>query len=311
MADRFIQKPASIPEHMRRINDWWRLVGQALIPSHCANSILFFIVNKMKRIVIYIVALYCLSFSLTSRAQDLSAEGKGHFIAAQRLFEIATSVDDYKLIAEEFESVAKSDPSFANTYINLCVVYSRIGAGQGEPYFSKAEAALETYKKLAPEDTAGYTEEKIALQAMRRKYDSNYQSIVKKKFVGTWRDKVHKGINYIFRISESGDFLDVRVFTWRTEKELETYDVSLNGGTLSFTVKNIDIDYVNGSPLRKTTEFGGKTIIYDKTVSYDHWKLTFSGEQIIATNKWEEYYYLNGRYVYERGNQYSDSYVKD
>lgn len=136
----------------------------------------------MKRFVILIVAFFCLSFSLTSRAQDLSAEGKGHFIAAQRLFEMATSVNDYILIAEEFESVAKTDPSFAKTYINLCLVYSRIGAEQGEPYFSKAEAALETYKKLAPEDTDGYTEEAISLKAMRRKYEDG---LIKRK-TGDW-----------------------------------------------------------------------------------------------------------------------------
>ena len=136
----------------------------------------------MKRFVILIVAFFCLSFSLTSRAQDLSAEGKGHFIAAQRLFEMANFVNDYVLIAEEFESVAKTDPSFAKTYINLCLVYSRIGAEQGEPYFSKAEAALERYKKLAPEDTDGYTEEAISLKAMRRKYEDG---LIKRK-TGDW-----------------------------------------------------------------------------------------------------------------------------
>ena len=125
----------------------------------------------MRRIILLIVAFFCVAFSLTSMAQNLSTEGKGHFIAAQRLFEMATSVDDYKLVAEEFESVTKSDPSFAKTYINLGLVYSRIGAEQGEPYFSKAEAALETYRKMAPEDTEGYTEEAISLKAMRRKYE--------------------------------------------------------------------------------------------------------------------------------------------
>lgn len=127
----------------------------------------------MKRIVFLVVAFFCLSFNMTSRAQHLSAEGKGHFIAAQRLFEMANFVNDYVLIAEEFESVAKTDPSFAKTYINLCLVYSRIGAEQGEPYFSKAEAALEKYKDLAPEDISGYTEEAISLKAMRRKYEDS------------------------------------------------------------------------------------------------------------------------------------------
>ena len=258
----------------------------------------------------FFLILCCFLWGWRSSGQALSEEGRGHYNAALLLFESSSSVNDYLLVAEEFETVLKTDPDYPNTYINLCKMYYRIGAEKGEPYFSKAETALSNYKRLAPGDTAGYTEETIALQAMRRKYDSNYQSIVKKKFVGTWRDKEHQGINYIFRISESGELLDVRVFTWQ-EKELETYDVSLNGGTLSFTVKSIDVDYVNGSPRRRTYEIGSKTVINDKEVSYDHWKLTLNGEQIVATNKWESYYYLNGRCVYERGNQYSDTYVKD
>lgn len=242
--------------------------------------------------------------------QALTDEGRGHYNAALLLFESSSSVNDYLLVAEEFEAVIKTDPDYPNTYINLCKMYYRIGAEKGEPYFSKAETALSNYKRLAPGDTAGYTEETIALQAMRRKYDSNYQNIVKKKFVGTWRDKANQGINYIIRISESGDALEVRVFTWQ-EKELETYDVSLNGGTLSFTVKDISIRYVNGRPVRRTTEFGGKSIIYDKEVSYDQWELRFDGEQIRATIKTTYYDYLNDRIVNQGEGQDSYIYVKD
>ena len=127
--------------------------------------------HRYSYLIVVALIIGCLSFGFPGRAQDLSAQGRGHFIAAQRLFEMVSSVDDYKMVAEEFEAVAKTDPSFAKTYINLCLVYSRIGAEQGEPYFSKAEAALETYKKLAPEDIDGYTEEAISLKAMRRKYE--------------------------------------------------------------------------------------------------------------------------------------------
>lgn len=258
----------------------------------------------------FFLILCCFLWGWRSSGQALSEEGRGHYNAALLLFESSSSVNDYLLVAEEFEAVLKTDPDYPNTYINLCKMYYRIGAEKGEPYFSKAETALSNYKRLAPGDTAGYTEETIALQAMRRKYDSNYQSIVKKKFVGTWRDKEHQGINYIFRISESGELLDVRVFTWR-ENERETYDVSLNGGDLAFTVKEIDIRYVNGRPVRRTTEFGGKSIIYDKQVSYDQWVLRFDGQQISATVKTTYYYYLNDRIVNQGGGQDSYIYVKD
>ena len=256
----------------------------------------------------FFLILCCFLWGWRSSGQALSEVGRGHYNAALLLFESSSSVNDYLLVAEEFEAVLKTDPDYPNTYINLCKMYYRIGAEKGEPYFSKAETALSNYKRLAPGDTAGYTEETIALQAMRRKYDSNYQNIVKKKFVGTWR--VHQGLFYIFRIAESGDALDVRVFTWQ-EKELETYDVSLNGGTLSFTVKDTDIVYVNGRPQRRVTETQGKSIINDKEVSYDYWKLTFDGERMIATDKWTNYYYLNGRLVNQVDGQFSEPYVKD
>ena len=185
-------------------------------------------------------------------------------------------------------------------------MYYRIGAEKGEPYFSKAETALANYKRLAPGDTAGYTEESIALQAMKRKYESNYQNIVKKKFVGTWREEEHQGINDVIRISESGDGLNVRVSTWSGAIEYETLDVSLKGGTLSFTTNDTrTYDY------RTSTEHRGERIIYDKEVWTEHWKLTFYGDKLSVINNFDHFFYLNGRVVKRYSDKDTRIYVKD
>ena len=261
----------------------------------------------MKRIFFIIAAFIWLSFCLPSRAQNISVEGKGHFIAAQRLFEMAASVDDYILIAEEFESVTKTDPSFAKTYINLCLVYSRIGAEQGEPYFSKAETALEKYKELAPEDNSGYTEEAISLKAMRKKYESSQQSDYKTEFVGTWRFENNPRYYYVIRIRESGESLDVHFYS-RDDEELDTYDVSFDGSALCCTVKESDSKEWHFK--RHETTAGDRQLVCNEEVDIIHWNLTLNEGKMTAAQKWESLYYLDGQKIHSREGQGTLTYVK-
>lgn len=131
------------------------------------------------------ISLLCvLCLSVFCLGQNLSDEGRGHFKAAMALFEIASSNDDYKQVAQEFEAVTKSDPEYADTYLNLCKIYGRLGTDGGEVYFKKAQEALENYHRLAPEDVNTYNDEKMVLDALQMKYKNSPT-----RYVGKWKFK--------------------------------------------------------------------------------------------------------------------------
>lgn len=132
----------------------------------------------MKRILL----LSIIAISATCFATELSDAGRAHFKAAMALFEIASSNDDYKQVAQEFETVTKSDPNYPDTYINLCKIYGRIGATDGNIYFTKAKEALEKYHALMPNDIDTYNDEKVILETLQKKYNNSPA-----RFIGKWK----------------------------------------------------------------------------------------------------------------------------
>lgn len=117
-------------------------------------------------------------------AQELSSTGRPHFKAAMALFDAASSIEDYKQVAQEFEEVVKSDPNYADTYINLSKIYAHIGSVEGNAYFVKAKDALEKYHRLAPNDVETYEDEKVVLNSFIEKYKRSPA-----RYVGKW--KIH------------------------------------------------------------------------------------------------------------------------
>lgn len=137
--------------------------------------------KEMNKMILLLVSILMLPMNIAAE-EPLSAEGRGHFKAALALIEVATSIDEYEQVAAEFEKVVISDPDYADTYINLCKIYGRIGAKKGESYFEKAEAALEKYRQLVPNDTEGFSDELMVLNAMKEKYKTNKENSI----FGVW-----------------------------------------------------------------------------------------------------------------------------
>ena len=102
-----------------------------------------------------------------------------------------------------------TDPDYADTYINLCKIYGRIGAEKGDEYFKKAEKSIEKYRQLRPEDYDGYQDEKTILEAMKEKY----KIFKDNEIYGTWSFAEMKDTNgslavwfpYAIKISKSND----------------------------------------------------------------------------------------------------------
>ena len=169
----------------------------------------------MKRGYIHLGVLYryfrCLVLNISLcicgldiHAQDLSGlsdQGYGHWMAASKLAELATNVDDYVLIAKEYEEVIETDPSFIEAYMKLVQVYEKIVLEKGEPYFSKAEAALNQYAVLNPGDNRNIQSEKAFIQALRSRYYTGPY-----RFDGRWCYKSNKTSgNWFIQIKWEGD----------------------------------------------------------------------------------------------------------
>ncbi len=117
----------------------------------------------MKRLTIL---LSLVAISAICWAATLSSEGRTHFEAAKRLFEIAETPSAYKEVVRHLELVTKTDPNYAETYLYLCRVYGKASLQEGESYVSKARQALDTYKRLAPEDKDTYNIENEVLSSL-------------------------------------------------------------------------------------------------------------------------------------------------
>ncbi len=128
--------------------------------------------------------LLFLVFGYSLSAQDLSSlsdQGYGHWVTATRLSETATDLDDYLLIANEYERIIESDPAFADTYLKLVQLYEKIGMEKGLSFLERAEQVLDQYASIKPDDGRSIATERAYINALRDKYNNGPT-----RFVGKW-----------------------------------------------------------------------------------------------------------------------------
>ena len=130
----------------------------------------------------YIISALCLLCCCDLYAQELSDAGRGHWKAAQYLEELASSLDDWDLVAAELEKVTESDPDFPDTYLKLCKIYRQLALERGNKYLDKARSAMERYHAAKPDDITTYNDEMILLEALEGKIKLN----IIDSYVGTW-----------------------------------------------------------------------------------------------------------------------------
>ena len=120
------------------------------------------------------------------QAQDLTSlsnQGYGHWMTANRLAESASEVEDYLVIAKEYEQVIASDPSFEKAYFELIHVYEKIALEKGPSFLDKALTILDNYSSIYPNDSRVVESERTYIQAFREKSKRN----ILKGFVGKWK----------------------------------------------------------------------------------------------------------------------------
>lgn len=259
----------------------------------------------MKHFFVVLLALMA-SFSIYAQnVSSLSDEGERHYKAANALLEVSSSLEELKSVIVELEKVIVTDPNFADAYFDLGKLCSKVGKEEGDEYFDKARGYFNKYMSFRPEEKKEVEDELYIVETLRNSTKAYRLKKDMKKFVGTWRSEEFPKGWYIFRIEEVGESLAVRVFTSK-ERELDTYDVGVDGTTLSCTVKDVD----SWSSRHEVTT-GGVTVVCDKEVDLDHWQLSLDEDKITAKNSWEYVFYLNGRQVHKTTGGYTMAYVKD
>lgn len=217
-------------------------------------------------------------------AQELSDAGRGHWKAAQYLEELASSLDDWDLVAAELEKVTESDPDFPDTYLKLCKIYRQLALERGNKYLDKARSAMERYLAAKPDDITTYDDEMILLEALQGKIKLN----ILDSYMGTW------DFGDYLTIYRAGDTMnatfsdDERYF-----RGLEQVDDYLYLHTASIN------DGRENGKLKPSEYFIYEGIHYTKEVSYDTHKIwNENGNIYIAWISSKSEYYYNDRKVW-------------
>lgn len=210
----------------------------------------------MKRIILLICIIVVPTICLT---QELSSKGRAHFKAAMALFEVASSIEDYKQVAQEFEMVTKSDPNYPDTYINLCKIYGRIGTEEGNTYFSKAQEALSKYHTLVPNDMDTYDDEMVILNSLKEKYQRSFA-----RYTGKWK------------------YNSIHSKTWLV-------DIQYSMGEYSITIN--EDKYYNSYKINKIDKYTFEIIYYRKEYKKEKYAGDCDSDADSGYPKHGEYYY--------------------
>ena len=258
----------------------------------------------------FVVVFLLFATTMTFYGQNnsnLSAEGARHWKAATALLEVSSTPEELSYVISEFENVANSDPSYADTYYNLGKLYTKLGKENGDAFFNKAKENFRKYLSLRPEERQQIEDELYIVDSIRKSTESYRKEKNKKSFLGTWKDAEYPNVAYIVRITEAGDSFDVQVST-SEERLLNTYDISFDGTYLSFTVRDSD-DYYWHHQIHEISN-SNWTVRCDEEVEYDHWQVKIEDNKMYVTNNVESYYYLNGKTVKSRRDKYTWIYAK-
>lgn len=121
---------------------------------------------------------------------NLSQKGYAHIKAAQTLTEMASSINDWKDVAFEYEQVLATDPDYAPVYMTLGDLYTKIGNEEGSNAFRKAKYYYNGCKTACADSSDAVEIKLTILNALERKYDNGPN-----RFAGSWG--TYSGSKYV------------------------------------------------------------------------------------------------------------------
>lgn len=148
----------------------------------------------------YLIIPILMFWGLNGFSQSLSSQGKAHLRAAETLAQSASTGEDYIQVAEEYEQILDTDPSFGKAYIEAAHAYALATPSLGKTAYDKGVSILNRLKSKDSSYESEIYSEMTVLDAMLKKHNNGPSRIY-----GTWGEYGNGGSFYPFlKISENG-----------------------------------------------------------------------------------------------------------
>ena len=148
----------------------------------------------------FLIILISIFGALNSFSQSLSSQGKAHLRAAETLAQSASTGEDYIQVAEEYDKILNTDPSYNNAYLEAAHAYALATPSLGKAAYDKGVNLLNRLKRKDSSFESEIYSEMTVLDAMLKKHNNGPSRIY-----GTWGEYGHNGQFYPFvKITGSG-----------------------------------------------------------------------------------------------------------
>ena len=173
----------------------------------------------------FLIILISIFWGLNGFSQSLSSQGKAHLRAAETLAQSASTGEDYIQVAEEYEKILNTDPSYNNAYLEAAHAYALATPSLGKSSYDKGVSILNRLKSKTSSYESEIYSEMIVLDAMLKKYNNGPSRIY-----GTWGEYGYNGQFFPFvKISGSGGTPNVEFLGyWMAGEAGNIKDVRIN-----------------------------------------------------------------------------------
>lgn len=173
----------------------------------------------------FLIILILIFGALNGFSQSLSSQGKAHLRAAETLAQSASTGEDYIQVAEEYEKILNTDPSYNNAYLEAAHAYALATPSLGKAAHDKGVNLLNRLKRKDSSFESEIYAEMTVLDAMLKKHNNSPSRIY-----GTWGEYGHNGQFYPFvKITGSGGTPNVEFLGyWMAGSAGNIKDVRIN-----------------------------------------------------------------------------------
>lgn len=184
----------------------------------------------------FLVILISIFWAINGFSQSLSSQGKAHLHAAETLAQSASTGEDYIQVAEEYEKILNTDPSFNKAYLEAAHAYALATPSLGKTAYDKGVSVLNRLKNKDSSCESEIYSEMTVLDAMLKKYNNGPSRIY-----GTWGQYGYNDLFYPFvEITENGGVPNVEFLGyWMAGSDGRINDVRIN---ISGNICYLEID---------------------------------------------------------------------
>lgn len=172
----------------------------------------------------FLIILISIFGALNGFSQSLSSQGKAHLRAAETLAQSASTGEDYIQVAEEYEKILNTDPSFNDAYIEAAHAYALATPSLGKTAYDKGVSILNRLKSKTSSYESEIYSEMTVLDAMMKKHNNGPSRIY-----GTWGQYGNGEFYPFVKITGSGGTPDVEFLGyWMAGSQGSIKDVRIN-----------------------------------------------------------------------------------